>query len=241
MKLNNTVVTLALVGVLALAALAGGLLPAGNAIHAADPGFALVSDTGCAQDRCVEENTPPGVNIGDPISATDDDEDAKEFGNTLTYSLGSDDEVSFDIDPSTGQLFTKAPLDFESEGSYSVTVTVDDGESRQNPITQLVRIGVTDVDEPPAAPYTPTVVPGEDDSGTTDVDESTTTLKVIWHEPENTGPEITNYDVQYKKTTDSVFSDGPQNRPGKGRHYRRIWKLTLPTKCGCELRVGEAD
>ena len=34
MKLNNTVLTLALVGVLALAALAGGLLPAGNAVHA---------------------------------------------------------------------------------------------------------------------------------------------------------------------------------------------------------------
>ena len=34
MKLNNTVLTLALVGVLALAALAGGLLPMGNAVHA---------------------------------------------------------------------------------------------------------------------------------------------------------------------------------------------------------------
>ena len=39
MKQNNTVVTLALLGVLALAALAGGLLPAGNMVHAADPEF----------------------------------------------------------------------------------------------------------------------------------------------------------------------------------------------------------
>ena len=62
----------------------------------------------------VPENTPPGVNIGDPISATDDDEtgtDAMEFGNTLTYKLGGDDAASFDIDASTGQLITKAPLD----------------------------------------------------------------------------------------------------------------------------------
>ena len=39
MKLNNTVVTLALLGVLAFAALAGGLLPAGNPVHAANPEF----------------------------------------------------------------------------------------------------------------------------------------------------------------------------------------------------------
>ena len=66
----------------------------------------------------VPENTPPGVNIGDPISATDadeDGEDALEFGNTLTYSLKRDtDAASFDIDPSTGQLITKAALDDES-------------------------------------------------------------------------------------------------------------------------------
>ena len=63
----------------------------------------------------MPENTPPGVNIGDPISATDADEsgegNALEFGNTLTYSLEGTDAASFDIDPSTGQLITKAPLD----------------------------------------------------------------------------------------------------------------------------------
>ena len=38
MKLNNTVVTLALLGVLAFAALAGGLLPMrGTLVHAANP------------------------------------------------------------------------------------------------------------------------------------------------------------------------------------------------------------
>ena len=52
----------------------------------------------------------------------------------------------------------------------------------------------------------PTVVSGEDDSGTTDADESTTTLKVIWHEPENMGPTINGYDVEYKKTTDDSYT-----------------------------------
>ena len=49
MKQNNTVVTLALLGVLALAAVAGGLLPAGNTVHAADPDFPT-AETG-APDR----------------------------------------------------------------------------------------------------------------------------------------------------------------------------------------------
>ena len=119
----------------------------------------------------MPENTPPGVNIGAPISATDADEtgdDAIEFGNTLTYKLGGDDAASFDIDSSTGQLITKAPLDFETEDTYDVTVTVDDGETRETDCTfctQDVTITVTDQDEPPAAPFPPTVVSGPDNDG----------------------------------------------------------------------------
>ena len=85
----------------------------------------------------MPENTPPGVNIGDPISATDDDEDgedALEFGDTLTYSLeatadtdAASEAAAFDIDPSTGQLITKAPLDADGgKTSYTVTVKVED-------------------------------------------------------------------------------------------------------------------
>ena len=38
-----------------------------------------------------------------------------EFGNTLTYKLGGTDAASFDIDASTGQLITKAPLDADGD------------------------------------------------------------------------------------------------------------------------------
>ena len=189
MKLNNTVLTLALLGVLALAALAGGLLPAGNAVHAVeDPVF--VSNAGT---RSVPENTPPGVNIGDPISATDDDETgsntvvAVEFGDTLTYSLSGTDAASFDIDASTGQLITKAPLDFENPTGgtgnnnvvYEVTVTVKDGSGASD--TQDVRITVTNVEEEPGVLAAPTVV-------STDVDDNDTfDLNVIWYPPDDTG------------------------------------------------------
>ena len=202
MKLNNTVVTLALVGVLALAALAGGLLPAGNVVHAADPEFD--SDT---FSRRVDENTPPGVNIGAPISATDDDEDGEnnndiEFGDTLTYSLSGTDAASFDIDASTGQLITKAALDTETKGTYEVTVTVDDGETRDAAITQPVGITVTGVDEEPGVPAAPTVV-------ATDTNAADFELKVIWYEPDDTGDGLTGgssgYDVDYKRSTETSF------------------------------------
>ena len=78
-------------------------------------------------------------------------------------------------------------------------VSVDDGEARDDPLTpRTVTIRVTNVDEAPAAPAAPAVVSGQGET-------STTSLKVIWHEPEYTGPSITGYDVEYKKTTDRPF------------------------------------
>ena len=71
--------------------------------------------------RTVAENTAKGVNIGNPIAATDTDNDA------LTYTLSGTDAASFDIDNTTGQLKTNADLDYETQNSYTVTVTVSDG------------------------------------------------------------------------------------------------------------------
>ena len=91
-------------------------------------------------ERSVAENTAADESIGDPVEATDADDD------TLTYTLGGDDGASFDIDDGTGQLTTKAALDFETTPSYSVTVTATDGAGASNAVT--VTITVTDVDEP---------------------------------------------------------------------------------------------
>ena len=181
----------------ALALLLGVLLPSDNVAHAVDPVFGSNNSS-----RTVPENTPPGTNIGDPISATDADESDLEFGDTLTYSLEDQDAALFDIDKSTGQLITKAELDFEALDSNNPTVMVKVKDSSGGEHEQPVGILVTNVDEPPAAPDAPTVVSGEDDD-----EHSTTRLKVVWHAPENTGPAITNYDVQYKKSTDPSFTD----------------------------------
>ena len=209
MRHNKPVFPLAAALALTLALVSGILFLADSPVYAADPTW-----DGDTTSRSVDENTPPGVNIGDPISATDPDEtgdnttDAMEFGNTLIYKLGGADAASFDIDPSTGQLITKAPLDAEgSKTSYTVTVTVDDGETRVSPIERVVSINVDDLDEEPAAPFPPTVVSGKDTDTSADPEESTTSLHVVWHPPENTGPAITGYNVQYKKSVDTEFTD----------------------------------
>ena len=90
--------------------------------------------------RDVDENTVAGVNIGEPVAATDAD------GDTLTYSLDVDGAASFDIDSTDGQLQTKAALDFETTASYSVTVTATDTAAATGIIT--VAITVNNLDEP---------------------------------------------------------------------------------------------
>ncbi len=206
-----TLANLAAALALALALLVGVLLPSDNAVHAAPPAFAAAEAT-----REIPENTPPGVNIGDPISATDPDEDGAddddyEFGETLTYSLEGADADSFNLDPLTGQLSTKAALDFEAHTdpatAYSVRVRVRD--SRGETDTIVVTISVTDdTTEPPFAPVAPTVVSGRDDTTTTTDNESTTRLKVVWHPPENMGDRtITSYDYRYRRTTDPTWTE----------------------------------
>ena len=73
--------------------------------------------------RSVAENTAAGEAIGDPVMASDADND------TLTYSLGGTDMASFDID-ATGQITVGAGTMLDAEGTqttYMVIVTASDG------------------------------------------------------------------------------------------------------------------
>ena len=98
--------------------------------------------------REVAENTAAGENIGTPVTATDPDTD------TLTYSLSGADATYFAIGASTGQLMTKAALDYEmprgeamsetNTNNYMVTVTATDPDGTSDSI--MVTIMVTDVE-----------------------------------------------------------------------------------------------
>ncbi len=89
--------------------------------------------------RTVAEGTAAGEGIGHRIAAS------SAYGALLTYQLDGDDALSFDITRRTGQLSTKAPLDYETKSSYEVTVRVS-GDGLSDSIS--VTIEVTNVDEP---------------------------------------------------------------------------------------------
>ena len=97
--------------------------------------------TGTSTTRSVAENTVSGQNIGAAVAATDAD------GDTLDYTLGGDDAASFRIVSTSGQLQTKAALNYESKTSYSVTVSVSDNKGGSDNID--VTIDVTNVNEAP--------------------------------------------------------------------------------------------
>ena len=107
--------------------------------------------------RNVDENTAPEQPIGDPVAAQDAQSD-----DNLVYELGGPDADSFGFSTSTGQLYTKAALDYETKPSYTVTITVSDGKNVDNDVdtstddTITVTINVTDVNEPPVVTGTTT-------------------------------------------------------------------------------------
>ena len=61
--------------------------------------------------------------------AISDDEDV------LVYSLAGDDRDLFEIDAATGQLYTRAPLDYESLGAHSIIVSVHDGKGSRGGVS----------------------------------------------------------------------------------------------------------
>ena len=109
---------------------------------------APVFPTSQSRTRGVGENTPSGLNIGRPVAATDDDNDS------LTYSLDDPSPATFDIVGTTGQLKTKAALDYESTNSYSVAVTATDPSGEEHTIT--VTIIVIDAEEAGTVTLSPT-------------------------------------------------------------------------------------
>ena len=167
----------------------------------------------------VAENTAPGQTIGDPILATDGD------GDTLTYRLSGADADSFAIEESTGQIQTKGTYNFEQQDSYSVTVHISDGEGGEASLA--AGIAITDIDEPPGQPAPPSVSA-----------IAPTTLTVIWTEPSNTGPEITDYDVQYRQADSDEFSDAEYD--GTERSVR-LTGLFSSTRYAIQVRATNEE
>ena len=172
--------------------------------------------------RSVDENTAAGQNIGAVVTATDAD-----AGDTLTYTLEGTDKASFDIVGTSGQIQTKAALNHETKSSYSVTVKASDPSSAGDTIAVTINVG--DVDEPPAAPGAATV---------TATSGSSTSLDVSWSEPSNTGPDINDYDVQYRAGSTGSFTSW--SHTGTGRSTK-ITGLNASTSYEVQVRATNPE
>ena len=140
--------------------------------------FLITDGTGRISDNemalSVPENSPGGTSVGEALGTA-----------LVTYSLSGLDGI-FTIDDVTGQVSVAegANLDYETTSTHTGTITQTLFHSEDIATT----INVTDVDEPPGTPAAPQVAA-----------QSSQALSVSWSAPSNTGPAITDYDVQYQK------------------------------------------
>ena len=121
--------------------------------------------------------------------------------------VGGADRFQFSIAPDTGELSFRTAPDYEDPGDnqYAVRVEVTSGAgTRELTAEQTFAIRVTDEREPPEAPEAPAI------SG-----ETAESLQVSWSEPDNTGPAITDYDVQYRKEGAGGFTGAPHQGTGR--------------------------
>ena len=137
------------------------------------------------------------------LAARDDDPGDEVTGWEI---VGGADRFQFSVAPDTGELSFRTAPDFEAPGDneYEVTVEVRSGTgARELEAEQTFTVRVTDEREPPRIPEAPTF------SG-----ETAESMTVNWSEPENTGPPITDYDVQYQEGGSGGFTDAQHEGPG---------------------------
>ena len=173
--------------------------------------------------RSFPENTPPGHNIGEPVTA-------KVVVGPLTYTLRGADAASFDIDSSTGQLKTKAGVTYDYEVKSSYAVTVRATGSTNISANVAVTINVENVAEKPSAPDAPTV---------SAPDGSRTSLLATWTTSDvNGGPPITGYEVEYRQGTSGVWVPWPH---GGTDTTTTITELSAGNDYQVRIRARNAD
>ena len=136
------------------------------------------------------------------VLATDSDAGDDITGYAITDGA---DGSAFSIGATSGVLTFnaapnyEAPSDTDANNTYMVVVQATSGVGARVAIAfQTITVTVTDVGgEAPGKPAAPTV------SGA-----SATSLSVNWSAPSNAGPEITDYDVQYREGTSGGWTDG---------------------------------
>ena len=149
-----------------------------------------------------------------------------------SYAIaGGADGGRFSIVAHTGVLSFREPPNFEAptdalstdppseagDNEYIVVVRVASGPiSRGRTVEQAFAVRVTDENrESPGVPDAPRLTLALDAS-----------LTVEWSAPENTGPPITDYDVQYREGTSGFFINAPHEGTGRAATLRGLGAAT---------------
>ena len=149
-------------------------------------------------------DVPENQSVARRLAARDTDAGDEVTGWEI---VGGADRSEFSIASDTGELSFRDAPDYEAPGDneYLVTVEVTSGAgARELEAEQMFTIRVTDEREPPEVPEAP-AISGETAEG----------LEVSWSEPENTGPEITDYDAQYREKGRGRFTGALHDGPGR--------------------------
>ena len=166
-------------------------------------------EEGESATREIAENTSGGQAIGAPLTATGP--------AALRYALDGPDAAAFDLDADSGQLRTRAGADYDHETTPRYAFTVTASEPTGGMASIAVTVTVTDVDEPPGVP----------DAPRTEV-ASPTRLTLRWDVPENTGPPIEDYDLEYRGAG-QAFVDAGHQGPGTTAEIRQLSRDTRYT------------
>ena len=148
---------------------------------------------------------------------------------------GGADASQFSIVEATGVLTFvaapnfEAPADADTDNDYVVVVRATSGaDARAKTADQTITVTVTDMDgEAPGAPDTPTVATA-----------SLSSVTVTWAAPENAGPAITDYDLQYRIGDSGNFTAGPQDVAGTSA---TITGLVEDTEYEVQVRATNAE
>ena len=167
-----------------------------------------------AKTMTIAENTPGNFGPVRPRNNGTIRVDDADY-DPITWSVGGEHGDLFNISTAEyghGQLSVASAtgLNYEDTGSikgtylrvFFVTLTASDGKDSDS---YDIYVEVLDRAEAPGQPGAPTV---------TSVAKSNASLIVTWDAPTNTGPPITGYELQYKKTSESSWT--PKSHTGTG-------------------------
>ena len=191
-----------------------GYTPGTNPIRDAVGNDALGLSSRSVTNTTDAPNTAPVITSVGPFTVPENQalarrltaSDADEGDEVTGWEIeGGADQGQFTITTDTGDLSFRTAPDYEAPGDneYEVRVKVRSGAgARVLEAEQAFTLRVTDEREPPSIPEAPTF------SG-----ETAESMTVNWSEPDNTGPPITDYDVQYREDGSGGFTDAQHEGP----------------------------